>query len=153
MTDILGAVNLPDFLALRHLAEVYASALDQRDAHTFWAVFDPDEGRLIGRREVTDLDGAQGIIEYLTRYARTFHFIGNTRYDIGGEHAHGEVYCMAHHLSADESGGEDYVMYIRYQDKYIRHPGGQEGAGWRIRERRIVVDWTETVPAGAPGAH
>jgi hypothetical protein len=152
MIDILGTANSADFLALRHLAEVYASAADQRDAHTFWAVFDPDEGRLLGRREVTDLAGAQGIMEYLTRYARTFHFIGNTRYDTDGEHARGEVYCIAHHLSAGEGGGEDYIMYIRYQDSYICRPDGQNSAQWRIRERRIVVDWTETVPAGAPGA-
>jgi hypothetical protein len=151
--EILGMANSADFLELRRLAEVYASGADRRDADAFWGVFDPDQGRLLGRREVTDLAGAQGIMDYLARYARSYHFIGNTRYDTDGEQARGEVYCVAHHLSAGANGGEDYVMYIRYQDSYIRRPDDQDGARWRIRERRIVVDWTETVPAGAPGAH
>lgn len=153
MIDILGMANSADFLALRRLAEVYAAAADRRDADAFWGVFDPDQGRLRGRREVTDLAGAQGIMDYLSRYARSFHFIGNTRYDTDGEHARGEVYCVAHHLSEGANGGEDYVMYIRYQDSYVHRTDGRGGAQWRIRERRIVVDWTETVPAGAPGAH
>ena len=35
----------------------------------------------------------------LEQYDQTFHFVGNTRYEIDATHATGEVYCLAHHLT------------------------------------------------------
>ncbi len=84
----------------------------------------------------------------ITRYARTFHLVGNHLYDIQGDEATGEVYCSAHHLTSGPNGDTDYVMLIRYQDRYRRDPEGQ----WLISDRGVVVDWNEihagVLPAG-----
>jgi hypothetical protein len=87
------------------------------------------------------------IPESIQRYDRTFHFLGQSTYDIGDSEATGEVYCIAHHLTPDQHGGTNYVMYIRYEDTY--RPDA-EGA-WKFARRRLRVDWTETRAAN-PGA-
>ncbi len=148
MTYVQGSAPALEVIDLRRLAEQYASAADHRDAGRFWGAFDPEDGVLHARNEVRDIGGAERIMEYLSRYDRTFHFIGNTRYDVDGDRAAGEVYCIAHHLTVTgDAGTSNYIMYIRYQDLYRRrrHPGSEPQ--WRILERRIVVDWTETVAA------
>jgi hypothetical protein len=66
-----------------------------------------------------------------------------------GEEATGEVYCVAHHLSSATPGeGDDYVMYIRYLDAYVREAGDD----WRITRRDVITDAVERrdVTAGGP---
>jgi hypothetical protein len=145
-----------DRAALRELAERYAAGVDRRDTELFLSAFDPEQGRLFvfdpsespeprgtrrGRDELAD------VITAIARYDRTFHMLGNARYDIADDTATGEVYCIAHHLAASPSheGGAptDHVMYIRYRDDYGRDPHG-----WRIVERRVLVDWRETRSIG-----
>jgi hypothetical protein len=120
--------------------------VDRRDRDLFLSAFhadgvlvlldysDPTQVRATrsGHGELGD------VTELITRYDKTFHFIGNTRYDLEGDRATGEVYCVAHHLTTDRHGGTDYVMMIRYLDTYTRRDGR-----WGIEERRLVTDWTE----------
>lgn len=156
----MSTPDAADATALRELAERYATGVDRRDAALFLSAFDADGSLLVfdpsesptpnrtrrGRHELAD------VIGLIARYDRTFHLIGNSRYDVTGDTATGEVYCVAHHVApANESGpgpgpgsaapGTDRVMYIRYHDEYARRDGG-----WRIVERRVLVDWTETRP-------
>lgn len=141
---------------LRLLAETYASAVDRGDSERFISAFHPDaalytyassdhdnpQGSRIGHEQLGKIPGM------LRRYVRTFHMLGQSTYEIGPDRATGEVYCLAHHLTVGEDGkGNDHVMLIRYQDDY--EPDA-EGA-WKIRQRRVVVDWTEQRVADAPG--
>jgi SnoaL-like domain len=138
--------------ALRELAERYAAGIDRRDTELFLSAFHPEQGQLFvfdpseapeprgtrrGRDELAD------VITLIARYDTTFHMLGNSRYDVAGDTASGEVYCIAHHLDANPSNeGDartDRVMFIRYRDEY-----GLGEQGWRIIERRVLVDWTET---------
>jgi len=141
--------------ALRSLAECYASGVDRRDRTTLLgafhpdatlAVYDPsDAAEPVSRREGHDQIGR--IPEYLSVYARTFHLLGQSVYDIGDGLATGEVYCVAHHLIPNRHGGTDRVMYIRYEDMYRPDAGG----AWKIGTRRVLVDWTETHATDPPG--
>jgi hypothetical protein len=146
MTDDADLRAVADQLALRSLAESYASGVDRRDRDTFLSAFHPD-GVLVlldhkNPTQVTATRSGHGeladVTELIARYDTTFHFIGNARYEIDGDRATGEVYCLAHHLTPDRHGGTDYVMLIRYQDTYSRRDGR-----WGIDERRLVTDWTE----------
>jgi ketosteroid isomerase-like protein len=146
MTDDSGSRAVADRLALRALADQYASAVDRRDRDAFLDVFHPDAVLvLLDHADPTVVTATRAghaelaaVTELIARYERTFHFVGNARYEIDGDRATGEVYCLAHHLTPNRHGGTDYVMLIRYQDSYSRRDGG-----WRIDERRLVTDWTE----------
>jgi hypothetical protein len=153
MTDDPASRDVSDRLALRALADQYAWAVDRRDRDGFLRVFHPD-GVLVlldhadpsvvtaTRRGHDELGEITGLI---ARYDKTFHFVGNARYDVDGDRATGEVYCLAHHLTPNRHGGTDYVMLIRYQDTYSRREGH-----WRIDERRLITDWTELRTANRP---
>lgn len=136
-------------LELRAVAERYASGIDRRDAALVVSAFHAD-----GRLSIHDPDESDDptavivghdrlaqMTERIARYDKTFHLIGNTRYEVSGDTASGEVYCVAHHLTRGDEP-TDYVMYIRYEDEYRR---GSDGA-WRITTRRLFVDWTDLQP-------
>lgn len=141
-----------DELALRRLAALYAAGADGRGAETFAGVFLPD-ARLVVHRgpdveaPVTVMTGHDQLAKVPAmlreRYARTFHFLGQSLYEIGDEQATGEVYCLAHHLTVHRHGGSSYVMHMRYDDTYGRDARGD----WKIAQRTAFVDWTETRPA------
>jgi hypothetical protein len=132
---------------LRSLAERYAQGVDRRDADIFVPLFHPDAMIVIhdpsettDPRELHGLERIGKIPEVIARYTKTFHMLGQSTYDIGDGEATGEVYCIAHHLTPDVHGGTNYVMYIRYEDRYAPDADGT----WKFARRRLRVDWTET---------
>jgi hypothetical protein len=138
-----------DEAALGVLAERYANGADRNDTELFVSAFAPDatlEVFMVGSEEIRSTyhghDELRRIPGVLARYRRTFHMVGNRLYEADGDTVRGEVYCMAHHLSDGEGGPSDFVMYIRYLDRYA--PG--EGGEWRIVSRQVRTEWTETRP-------
>jgi ketosteroid isomerase-like protein len=138
---------------LRSLAERYAQGVDRRDVDTFAALFHEDAVILIHDpsestqpRELRGIERIAKIPEVIQQYLKTFHLLGQSTYEIGDGEASGEVYCVAHHLTADADGGTNFVMYIRYEDTYRPDAGG----AWRFAQRRLRVDWTEARAANAP---
>jgi hypothetical protein len=143
--------------ALRSLAASYAAGVDRRQRDVFLSAFHPgatlavhrpaaapdDEPRLMrGHAEIGR------VVELIARYPRTFHLLGQGRYEVHGDRASGEVYCVAHHYSPSDEGARNHVMYIRYEDAYRRDNGGS----WKIERRDVRTDWTETHPiADMPG--
>ena len=137
-----------DRLAIQDLAYRYAAGVDRRDQTLFLSAFQQDATLTVVRNDPggvervfvrTGHDELGAIPRLITRYDKTFHFVGNHHCVLMGDEATGEVYCTAHHLTADPGGGTDHVMLIRYQDTYRRGSDGQ----WLIASRRLVVDWTE----------
>lgn len=139
---------------LRSLAEQYARGVDRRDdVDGFVALFLPDATLSIHdpaeSTEPHEIRGSERlgrILQAITQYQKTFHLLGQSTYEIGEREATGEVYCIAHHLTPDQHGGTDYVMFIRYEDTYRRDV---EGA-WKFARRRLRVDWTETRAVNPP---
>lgn len=140
-----------DTSALRALSERYAAGIDRRDADLYFSAFH-DPGCIAVHQPaeadepIREIRGAEQIgrnTELIKGYARTFHFLGQSSYQIEGDRATGEVYCIAHHLSPDRHGGTNYVMYIRYEDDYAKRDGR-----WGIETRRVRVDWTEVRSVG-----
>lgn len=135
---------------LYDLAARYAAGADRRDPDLFISAFLP--GGRLRRYEPADAPtpaservGHAALAEVpslLSRYARTFHHLGQARYDIDGDTATGEVYCLAHHVTADDPPIV-HVLHIRYADRY-RCVDGQ----WGIEDRWVLVDWTEHRPVG-----
>jgi ketosteroid isomerase-like protein len=139
--------------ALWSLALGYARTVDRGDTEGFLELFTPDAELSMHNPPDTEAgtvyrghgDLAR-IPPRLARFRATFHLLGQADYHLDGDEPTGEVYCVAHHRSAGDDDPTDYVMFIRYRDRYRHHDDG-----WRIAERRVLVDWTETRPVNPPG--
>jgi hypothetical protein len=141
-SDRPAPTHADDERAIRALALAYAHHADRREPELLAELFEPEaELRMVwrtgtpapavsrGHRQIAKVVGA------LRQFATTFHFVGNHLVDVADDEATGEVYCEAHHLTAE---GVDHVMFIRYQDRY-RRGGGR----WRFAERETFVEWIE----------
>ena len=144
--------DLGDRLAIRALVDEYGRCADRIDGPGLAALFTPDGVLRIcergtpepvrqrhGRREIAEAIGG------LSRYDVTMHLVANQLVEIDGDAATGETYCRASHIRPVEGAApdarENYVMNIRYLDRYLRLD-----EGWRISERELQVEWTEVVP-------
>src|SRR5690606_11404515 len=99
--------------------------------------YPPDE---VPERDLRGRDEIAAIARSIAAYDATFHFLGQSRYGYepgGVDAALGEVHCDAVHLQRDRHGGIEFVMHIRYQDRYERVDGA-----WHVAERELAVDWT-----------
>lgn len=150
MTNVEQIGSVQD--ALRSVAARYAIGADLRDVPTFLSAFHPDAvlevyrdsgspeaSRVMhGHEEIGLVPGR------LRRHVRTHHMIGQQEFVVGTSTATGCVYCSARHLHIAEDGRRaDLAMFIRYLDEYAPAEAGL----WRLTRRRVMIDWTETVPA------
>jgi ketosteroid isomerase-like protein len=151
---------MDDHEALRVLVAAYAHAADRREPAALAALFtddgllaihDGDPGSPDGRatvptRERRGRAEIETAITGLARYDVTTHMLGQHTADIDGDHATGETYCMAHHLTTTDVGRHDHVLSIRYLDRFRKIDGA-----WYFEERRLVIDWTDEreLPASA----
>jgi hypothetical protein len=144
------------------LAVRYASAIDLRDPAALAEVFHPAgvlRMHAVGRRRPYQLSGTDAIageLHRVTKYTRTFHLLGQSAYASGetDDRATGEVYCVAHQVSAGPPATND-TMYLRYHDVYRLDDGI-----WRIGRRDVYADFettdgrvTTTVPPGTVHDH
>ena len=130
-----------DDAALRRLAELYARAVDRRDADLFLSLF-ADDAEL--QSHIATWRGKEQLGQIpprmRTRYDKTLHTVMNQQVAIDGDNARGETYCIAYHLFPPKDGKQQRLdMYIRYQDRFVR----QDGA-WKFARRQLDVQWTET---------
>ncbi|MFI5041054.1 MAG: nuclear transport factor 2 family protein [Acidimicrobiales bacterium] len=154
-------LSVEDEHALRGLAAGYATSVDRRDAAGFVSVFTPDGVLRVFEPGVYDeprsvIRGTEKlarVIERISAYDATFHFLGQATYTADGDGATGEVYCTARHLTRSGDSASDFTMLIRYRDRFVRVAGG-----WRIGDRAVLVDWTvdqtavpPAPPSGAAG--
>jgi SnoaL-like domain len=135
--------------ALRSLAARYAAGVDRRQRDLFLSAFRADATLAVHRPQAGPDDEPRlmrghaeigRVVELIARYPATFHMLGQSRYEVTGDRARGEVYCVASHYVRSDQGDTSYVMYIRYEDEYRRDRGGP----WMIERRDVRPDWTET---------
>ncbi|MCD4524280.1 nuclear transport factor 2 family protein [Nocardioides sp. cx-173] len=147
MTDRFDArLSAEDERALSELSARYAVACDMRDRHGFCDLFTDDVVVMVHYaaedrpRVAVGLENVGRVPEQLTRYAKTFHMLGQSTYAEGEEPgtATGEIYCVGHHITGTEPI-VDVRMHLRYHDDY-RHTDN----GWRISRREVFVDFTTT---------
>lgn len=136
-----------DVVALRHLVDRYADAVDNRDEPGLRALF-TDLGVLRvqadGGAVENEWSGDQVVRSFdpLSAFHRTFHHVGGCVFEDGPDGPIGRVHCQAHHYERTGNGPVDLVMMITYHDRYAR-----EKDEWRIAERRVAIEWTELHPA------
>jgi uncharacterized protein (TIGR02246 family) len=144
--------SVADRLALRHLVDAYALAVDRRDVAAVAALF-ADQGRLVSRLQYPAGDGAlvrQGrdqiataIAAGLERYVLTTHVVGGQVVRLDGPRATGDTVCLAHHVYDKADSRRLLVMAVRYSDTYARGPDG-----WCFTERQLDLDWRQDTLLG-----
>ena len=141
----MAGENWEDVREIQNLALRYARSVDRQDGEAFADLFTADavldgSGYLSqGREQLARIPSFTA-----SRWAKTFHAVHNHLISIDGDAATGEVYCAARHLKDDGGAMTVLEMVIRYQDAYVRTPGG-----WRFAKRTLIVEWTETRTAAA----
>jgi hypothetical protein len=102
---------------IRQLAERYALAVDSKDIDTLASLFDEeaDSGRWGRGREGVKLFYDQR----LRAFVASMHLLGNHVIDFDDEdHAHGTLYCRAHHHMLKPDHWID--LAFTYCDQYVR---------------------------------
>jgi ketosteroid isomerase-like protein len=151
----LSPTEAADRLAIRELFDAYAHCADRRDADGQKALFTDDtvfavhmagEGNdatyvLLGRESLTP------VFADLNRYEATMHFNGQSTVTLDGDHATGESYTIAHHVSTDDGVRKMMVAWLRYLDVFAKIDGS-----WYFAERKLILDWSEERTITAPEA-
>ncbi|GAA1671905.1 hypothetical protein GCM10009745_13260 [Kribbella yunnanensis] len=145
----LAPEEAADRLAIRELFDAYAHCADRRDAKGQMALFTEDTHFVVHMdakssvptQELHGRDALAPVFDNLNQYAATTHFNGQSTVELDGDHATGESYTIAHHVTVDGDRRTLMVASIRYLDEFVKLDGT-----WYFAVRRLLVDWTETRP-------
>ena len=136
-----------DRLAIRELIEAYAHCADRRDARGQMSLFTEDTHFVVymnakdpaPSQEMRSREALAPVFAELNKYDVTTHFLGqSTILTLTGDHATGEAYCLAHHVTVDHGNRRLMVGSLRYLDTLVKIEGV-----WLFAERRLYVDWLE----------
>jgi ketosteroid isomerase-like protein len=149
MHNSISGTEAADRLAIHELIEAYAHCADRRDAKGQMSLFTEDTHFVVfmdakSSQPAMDLyrrEDLAPVFADLNKYEATTHFLGQSTIVLDKDHATGETYCLAHHVSASEGERSMFVASLRYYDVFVRADGR-----WLFGERKLIVDWTETRP-------
>ena len=137
MTDLQTLIDERD---IRNVAFRYCRALDTRDWPLLDEVFLPDSTAELGSTTtLVGIDAIRGRIRTaLEHLDDSQHLVGNHEIDVVGDSATHRCYLQAQHIRAEATGGPNYIVAGRYEDRLVRTLNG-----WRIAHRTLTVMWTE----------
>jgi hypothetical protein len=133
------SITVADHIAIQRLMYRYASCADRKDYAGFAEVFCEDAVFDFSGRVVTSCASIQEMMLALERYSATLHQVHNTLFEVAGDFATGETYCLASHLFRDSGEIRKIDMGIIYHDRLRRCAGG-----WRIEWRKFNLLWSQT---------
>jgi ketosteroid isomerase-like protein len=145
-----AGLSLPeaaDRLAIRELVDAYAYCADRRDAAGQMALFTKDADFVVyadssNPAPTQKLRGRAALAplwDQLNAYQSTMHFNGQSTTRVDGARASGVTYCLVHQLKVDGTARSLMIAAIRYLDSFVK-----QDSRWFIRQRQVMVDWTET---------
>lgn len=120
----------------------YAKACDRRDVALLASCLHPELELIVpGMPPMGGPEQAQRTVETLEQlFELTRHCVHNSLFDVTGDTAEGEVYCVAGHLLRERRDGLGVVdeWAVRYQDKLVL-----TDSGWQFIRRELTVDWKQ----------
>jgi len=125
-------------VAIQRLMYRYAACADRKDYAGFGEVFCDDAIFDFSGRLVEGIEAIRQMMLALEKYSLTQHQVFNVLYDVAGDEASGETYCLASHLLQEEGATVKLDMGIIYRDVLRRMPGG-----WRIARRDFDLLWQQ----------
>jgi len=133
------SISAQDHIEIQRLMYRYARCADRKDYAGFAEVFCEDAVFDYSGTEVISLPAIQQMMHALDKYLRTLHQVHNTLYEVDGDAASGETYCIASHLRNQGERIEKLEMGICYQDRLRRMHDG-----WRIEYRKFDLLWVQS---------
>lgn len=137
------SVDLQTLLDEREIVAValrYCRALDTKDWPALSEVFEPTSTAQLGSPDL--LEGLAAIVARvraaLEHLDLSQHLVGNHEVAVDGDEATHRCYLHAQHVRRSATGGPNYVVAGRYEDRLVR-----TAAGWRIAHRTLTVMWTD----------
>lgn len=140
-------IPVNDHIAITRLMYRYAHCADKKDYAGFADVFCEDAVFLYLGNPVTPLKNIQEMMLALEKYSRTLHEVSNVLFDVSGDRASGEAYCLASHIFTEDGQEKKIDMGIIYTDELLKTE-----KGWRIARRNFDVLWTTTCDVDVPSA-
>jgi hypothetical protein len=145
----LSLPEAADRLAIRELVDAYAYYADRRDTAAQMELFTKDTELIVfaDSRDPEPTQRLRGrealapVFDELNINRTTMHFNGQSTMRVDGARASGVTYCLVHELHVDGTARNLMLAAIRYLDSFVKKDGT-----WFIRQRQVVVDWTETRP-------
>ena len=139
-----------DRLAIRELIEAYAHCADRRDAKGQMSLFTTDTHFVVYMNakdptpsmDLRSREALAPVFADLNKYDATTHFVGqSTILTLTDDHATGEAYCLAHHVTVDGSKRRLMIASLRYLDTFAKFD-----RAWLFSERLLYVDWVDERP-------
>ena len=139
--------EVADRLAIRELVEAYAYCADRRDDKGQMSLFTPDTHFVVymdaknpaPSQELHSREALAPVFADLNKYQATMHFVGQSTISLlSNNHAAGQAYCLAHHLTVEGSQRRLMIATLRYHDTFAKVDGA-----WLFAERQLYVDWLE----------
>ena len=136
-----------DRLAIQELVEAYAHCADRRDAKGQMSLFTTDTHFVVymnakdptPSQELHSREALAPVFAALNQYDATTHFVGqSTILSLSSDRATGEAYCLAHHVTVDDSKRRLMVASLRYLDTFVK-----TGGAWVFSERLLYMDWVD----------
>jgi ketosteroid isomerase-like protein len=136
--------SVEDHIEIQRLMYRYALCADRKDYAGFADVFCEDAVFINLGKRVASLTAIQDMMRALEKYKHTLHLVQNVLYEVHGDTAAGETYCLASHLFEDNGCEMKVDMGVTYQDRLRCTP-----LGWRIVRRDFNLLWSQTAPIDA----
>lgn len=132
--------NMLDERDIVAVALRYCRALDTKDWPQLATVFLPDAtADLSSGTNLVGLDAIVGRIRAaLEDLDESQHLVGNHEVLVDGDTATHRCYLQAQHVRRAATGGPNYLVGGRYEDRLER-----TSSGWRIAHRTLTVMWTD----------
>lgn len=122
---------------LHALVTAYCRAVDRADYEALRGLYHPDAIDSHGSFSTGGVEQFIAQLQAAEPYvAVSQHNVTTTNFEVEGDAASGEIYCLVFHTFAGPEHDVDVIIGGRYLDEYARHDGR-----WKFRQRTIVADW------------
>jgi hypothetical protein len=140
---IPSAGEVADRLAIMEVLATHSRGVDRADGPTLKSCYWPDAEVEYGGFNGSAWEFCDHLPSAIGYFTATQHTLGNVLIERDGDEARVETYVTASHYRAQDDGpGIEMTVFGRYLDVLERR-----GNCWKIRHRRVVMDWNRNVPA------
>lgn len=143
--QVPGLEELADRLAIQDVLVKHSRGVDRAEEAVLKSAYWPEATVAYGGFNGRAHEFCELLPGSIKRYAATQHTITNIAIDLRDREARVETYVTAYHYARDESGADTEMTYL---GRYLDHME-KRGDVWKIKHRRVVMDWNQNAAATA----